>query len=374
MLNVRDLRRRPAPAESVSPAPLTEEVGPRVVHDDDPGVADPAYTPDQSDTPGEREGEDVEREGGTDWQPYSSSDMLATVVESNVPSRKATRGWRKAFGLKVSKAEMVELTANEAMATAFGRPIVIVVANPKGGAGKSPTSLALGGAFGSARGGGVLALETHELEGTMALRTVGEGGTVRGFLRNRDRLRADTLARGEVEAYTRKQHSGLFEAMVAWEAGNSQLTGEEFDEMLAILRRFYSVIIIETANNRGASAWRAAMRIADALVVPVKWSSDVIFPATEMLEDLQTWRRDLARRAVVVATYRGGDIDPVCRARSLPWFQQRAARVMELPSDPHISTGGPILWDQLTENYRVQSRELGAVTARAARESVFGNR
>jgi hypothetical protein len=49
----------------------------------------------------------------------------------------------------------------------FGRPVSFVVANPKGGAGKTPVTLLLAGAFGVARGGGVLAWDNNELRGTM---------------------------------------------------------------------------------------------------------------------------------------------------------------------------------------------------------------
>jgi Mrp family chromosome partitioning ATPase len=49
----------------------------------------------------------------------------------------------------------------------FGRPVSFVVAIPKGGAGKTPVTLLLAGAFGVARGGGVLAWDNNELRGTM---------------------------------------------------------------------------------------------------------------------------------------------------------------------------------------------------------------
>ncbi|OYN89541.1 MinD/ParA family ATP-binding protein [Parenemella sanctibonifatiensis] len=197
----------------------------------------------------------------------------------------------------------------------------------------------------------------------MALRTQGRSGTVRQFLQELHRFRPDTLSRGDVEAYTRKQPTGLFEAMVSARAGSDQLTAEEFRILQTILRRFYSVIVIDTANNEQAPAWQEAMRAASALIVPVKWKPDVVVPAVEMLEDLQKTAPELARRAVVVASHGVGEADPKYQLEGLNYLTPRAAKVVELPTDPHIAAGGPILWDQLTPAYRAGVQALGLAVA-----------
>lgn len=301
---------------------------------------------------------------------YAAAELFAAAQARQV-TRRATRGVRAALRMKASKAEVAEVEANEAMATSFGQPVNVVVANPKGSAGKTPISLALAAAFGSARGGGVLALEVHELRGTMALRTVGRAGTVRDFLDNLHRFRPDTLTRGDVEAFTRKQPAGLFEAMVSARAHTQQLTAQEFELLQSILRRFFSVIVIDTANNEAAPAWKAAVQTASALVVPVKWRTDVWVPAVEMLEDLQRTAPHLARRAIVVASHGAGEASEKSRAEARAYFQQRAAHVVELPTDPHVSDGGPIVWDQLSESYRVAARSLGQAVARSIPQHDF---
>lgn len=303
---------------------------------------------------------------------YAAAELFA-AAQSRQVTRRATRGVRAVLRMKASKAEVAEVTANEAMAAAFGQPVNVVVANPKGSAGKTPIALALAAAFGSARGGGVLALEVHELRGTMALRTVGRAGTVRDFLDNLHRFRPDTLTRGDVEAYTRKQPAGLFEAMVSARAHTQQLTAEEFQLLQSILRRFFSVTVIDTANNEAAPAWKAAMQTASALVVPVKWRTDVWVPAVEMLEDLQRTAPSLARRAIVVASHGAGEASEKSRAEAREYFQRRAAHVLELPTDPHVSDGGPIVWDQLSESYRVAARALGQAVAQSIPQQAFSH-
>lgn len=297
---------------------------------------------------------------------YDTGHVLSQIVPET-QTRKATRGWRAALGLKASAAEVADAQAAAAMCAPFGRPVNIVVANPKGSAGKTPITLGLSGAFGLARGGGVLALEIHELRGTMHLRTEGGGnvGTVRNFLDNLEQLPPEDVRVGDVRRYVRHQITGQYDAMTSSREKGSQLTAEEFRRVQHVLARFYDVIVIDTANNERAPAWEAAMSLADALVVPVKWRSDVCVPGIQMLEDLQHDYPDLVRNAVVVASHGAGESDSACRQRMKPYFEQLASAVVELPTDPHISAGGPIITDQLTDAYRRAARTAGAAVARS---------
>ena len=45
-------------------------------------------------------------------------------------------------------------------------------------------------------------------------------------------------------------------------------------------------VIVDTANDESAENWRAAVKRADALVVPIKWRNDYSLPAVEMLEEI----------------------------------------------------------------------------------------
>lgn len=294
--------------------------------------------------------------------------MLQDLLQNQGP-KKASRGLRRVLGMKEGKAEQAERLANEAMAASFGKTITAFVGNPKGGVGKTPTTLALAAAFGQAAGsGGVLALEVHELRGTMEVRTSGQAGTVRDFLRNLHRLPRE-LGLGDIQAYTRKQTSGQYEAMVSARAGKDQLTAEEFQILHRILSRFYSVIIIDTANNMGAPGWQAAIDVADALVLPVKWRWDYAIPGVEMLEELQHTHLDLVQNAVVVASHGANEADQATRAKWLPYFEHQTGRpVVELPTDPHISSGQPIVWDQLGTPYQAAAREAGKAVAEAIRQ------
>ena len=166
-----------------------------------------------------------------------------------------------------------------------------MVADPRGGSGKTTTSLLLAGAFGTARGGGVLALENHELRGTMHLRT----GAVVGASNIRDLIQAqrdtragqDMVRLGDLSGFVRHQVAGQYDVLVSATKSGRALGRDEFDDVHALVSRFYQMIIVDTANNESAENWQAAIEVADALVVPVKWRNDYSVPAIEMLEELQ---------------------------------------------------------------------------------------
>ena len=86
----------------------------------------------------------------------------------------------------------------------FGRPVSFVVANPKGGAGKTPVTLLLAGAFGVARGGGVLAWDNNELRGTMnRAASITAPATVRDFLQAVHPV-PEQVRHGDLSGYVRR--------------------------------------------------------------------------------------------------------------------------------------------------------------------------
>ena len=284
------------------------------------------------------------------------------------------------LGLGPSKREREERADRVAACQTFGRPVTVVVADPRGGSGKTTTSILLAGAFGNARGGGVLVLENHELRGTMHLRTHAQGKdrTIRDLLgaQNYRGPSGEVVRIGELSAYARHQVAGQFDVMVSETKRDRALTREEFESVHDLGSRFYSVIIVDTANDESAENWRAAVQRADALVVPLKWRNDYSLPAIEMLEELQgsgdPRLQDLVRRTVVVASHNHGDLDARCQQHLKPYFLERTKAVIEITPDPHIAEGNVIEHDQLSAATRRQAERLAAEVAHAIRASLDG--
>ncbi len=299
---------------------------------------------------------------------------LAPTATSRRPTR-ASYGWRARFGLGPSQAEVRDLSLKRAMNVNFGRPVNIVLANPRGYAGKTSLTLGLAGALGRARAGGVCAFEDHELRGTMALRVLSNGTTrtIRDFIDDLSSLTPAQVRHADLHRYLRHQDSGQFDAMVTSSEEEEQLTGDEFRAGLTLLARFYQAIVVDTANNEAHEAFRAAVESATVLVVPIKWRRTHVRPAIQMLKDMagrSPHHERLVRNAVIVASHAGGELIGEDRNEWLPFFTDRAHAVIEIGADPHISADRPIVHDQLNPTTQLALDRLGAAVCSAAMTNI----
>jgi cellulose biosynthesis protein BcsQ len=339
--------------------------------DEEPGPSYPVPTArrDLEPTPAPPERAPAQRQ----QRPYDSEYVMGSIVPvTRVP--KSTRGWRGLLGIGPGARERAERADRAAACQSYGRPVTVVVADPRGGSGKTTTSLLLAGAFGTARGGGVLALENHELRGTMHLRTGAPVGAtnIRDLIQAQQEnssLNQSMLRIGDLSGFVRHQVAGQYDVLVSATKSGRSLKREEFEEVHALVSRFYQVIIVDTANNESAENWKAAIDKADALVVPVKWRNDYSVPAIEMLEELQHTGDPrvigLIRRAVVVASHGQGDVDSRCRQHLMPYFAERTRAVIEIDPDPHIAEGNVIQHDQLSPATRRRAERVAAEVANA---------
>jgi cellulose biosynthesis protein BcsQ len=348
---------------------------------DEPGETPAGSSAPNFPVPAARRGNEVvpaEPEQPRQRRSYDSEYVMGSIVPvTRLP--KSTRGWRGMLGIGPGARERAERADRAAACQAYGRPVTIVVADPRGGSGKTTTSLLLAGAFGTARGGGVLALENHELRGTMHLRT----GAPVGATNIRDLISAQqenegvgqALVRlGDLSGFVRHQVAGQYDVLVSATKSGRSLKREEFEDVHALVSRFYQMIIVDTANNESAENWKAAIDKADALVVPVKWRNDYSVPAIEMLEELQNGGDErvvgLVKRAVVVASHGQGDVDSRCRQHLMPYFAERTRAVIEIDPDPHIAEGNVIQHDQLSPATRRQAERVAAEVASSIRASM----
>jgi len=277
----------------------------------------------------------------------------------------AERGVRSVLRLRPGTAERSERIARATAATAFRRPVTIVVANPKGGSGKTPTTLLLAGALGQARGGGVVAWDNNELRGNMHLRThdTNSRSTVTDMLQAMPMLTQPDARLGDVAAYLRHQVSGQYDVLTSATTTYAQIEAKDFDQIHRLLSRFYKVLVIDTGNNEGSSNWREAMKAADALVIPIKWKSLSCAAAVQMLEELDNQGPEaqrLIRRAVIAVSNGPGDVNKDVEKQLRPYFESRAAAVIDIPTDMHIAAEGPLDHSALQPATRRAALELAA--------------
>ncbi len=316
------------------------------------------------------------------WQPTGAppkpEDLLVPDLTA-IADEPARWGWRGrvnrltggAVNAKANAAELADRNATRNIQRAFSRPMTVVVIQPKGGAGKTPTTIGIASALGVHRGGYVVGWDDNETRGTLAVRVANRDSqrtTVWDLLGELPSFERTDARVGDLSYFVRAQGEAQFDALVSDDhpSNMAQIGEHEFHRIHAVLQRFYRVVVIDTGNNVRSPNWQAAVNAADVVVVPSTYQRDVGFSASWVLDHLiQTGRDALAEHAVTVLTAADPSTDGNVREELLRHFGNRTQNVVEIPYDPHIATGGPIRWDQLREATRRAWVQAGAVVVQA---------
>ncbi|WP_130865267.1 hypothetical protein [Acidipropionibacterium timonense] len=242
----------------------------------------------------------------------------------------------------------------------------IVLANLKGGAGKTPLAIVVAQALAALAGHNDIALVELNPRGTLADRTIRScTGDVTGLAAAARRDPGFGRSLRDLDPFISWQAEGWATvvcptSITAGEGG--LITPVDGDDVAAIARCLHHsqrVVIYDTGNNDVDAAWQRAITDADRVLVPVQWDPDTMQMAQRMITDMdRIGHGNLKGRVLWVGTHA-----PSRRPDRGLHRQYRHAlevsgwHVMDLPPDKHLAAETVIEWAKLSRRTR------GAATA-----------
>jgi putative peptide zinc metalloprotease protein len=237
----------------------------------------------------------------------------------------------------------------------------IAVISRKGGIGKTTTTLMLGHQFASVRGDRVVALDGNPDAGSLADRVVREtDATVTDLLRDGDRL----VAYSDVRRFTSQAPSRLEVVASDNDPRISDALGEDqYQQVMQVLARHYSLILCDTGTGILDSATRGILDMADQIVLCAAPSLDASRVSALTLDWLEQHGYDKLSRDAVVAinAVRPGGLVELDMLEK--YFERRCRAVIRVPWDPRLSAGAETALEELQPATKQAYLNLGAMVA-----------
>lgn len=234
-------------------------------------------------------------------------------------------------------------------------PRTIAVANGKGSANKTPTTVMLAAVLARYGGAGVLAWDNNETRGSLAWRTQRSGhtSTVLDLLPRAEALLGTGAQSAEMSYFAHHQPEDKFDVLHSDQSvdGEHEVTGAEVDAIHRVAAKYYRMIIMDSGNNERAVNWRAMIERTHQLVVPCTNVEDTAEAGARMLEALTNrdeHSRRLAQNAVAIISKRTAGKDPNMD-RIVNDFAPLVREVVTIPYDKAL-TSGVIHFDALNEH------------------------
>lgn len=228
----------------------------------------------------------------------------------------------------------------------WSRSVGILVANPKGGVGKTPLSLLTAGVLANIRGGGTIVLEVADDPGALAVRAEGPAAAgVAELLRDIDDIRGA----GQLAGYIAQQTS--YAAVIGTAGDREALTGDDVRRMAALTDTYYPVRVMDSGNQPSSDAFHGALDVTDVLVIPVLDALPELNGAMQLLRHLHRLgghAAELARTAIIVRMHDGRIEDPEVRSYADQLVETAGVgSVVHVPFDPHIAQRTTLSFGQL---------------------------
>jgi len=274
-------------------------------------------------------------------------------------------GWRDlirrvtGIDLGPDKDTTYELELRERIRTVVGGAFPIAILNLKGGVGKTAVVEALGSTFADVRDDRVIAVDIDA--GDLA-----ERHGRRNPLSMADLLLDDSVTQyGDIRAHTYMNSFGL-EVLGLPDPARTDWRLERHDvpKAFSILRKHYSVVLVDCVKAVNSSVMDAVLPESRALVVVTSTSIDAIRKTKTTLEWLRNngYQRLMKSTVLAINHVEPAKIGAVA-AKELEELSARVATTVELPFDRHVHEGKEIGLDRLNKASRRSYLEMAAALA-----------
>jgi MinD-like ATPase involved in chromosome partitioning or flagellar assembly len=294
----------------------------------------------------------------------AAEDWHFAPTAPSTPRRQAPAQWgwqRRArsltLGLWKPQAGRDELSYRQAVATirqTLPNSRLVMIGNEKGGSGKTPTALILGGIVAQIRSESNVVWDNNEMRGTLGIRAeiTSPSTTIVDVLTNMEYLSRAEANIGELLGYLRRQPEGHL-VLASTDDGDAmrQIDYADCDRVLQLLQRRFGLVFADTGNNAAADTFRQNLDSAQVLVIPAHPSPGHLIPVLKLIGAVasRAATKHLVRRTILVITsYDGARLSEEDQGQ----FVARGVRVMHVPADPVIAANGPILITELSEESR----------------------
>ena len=276
-------------------------------------------------------------------------DRKSFIAEGPVlePAKQGWRGAANRAGLRLDPgpSELLWRDDVKQVSQHWPGPRTIAIANGKGSANKTPTTVMLAAVFARFGGAGVLAWDNNETRGSLAWRTQRSNhtATVLDLLPKAQDLLGTGAQSAEMSYFAHHQPEDKFDVLHSDQSvdGNHEVSGAEVDAIHRVAAKYYRMIIMDSGNNERAVNWRSMIEHSQQLVVPCTNVEDTAEAGARMLEALENrdeHSRKLAQNAVAIISKRTPGKDPNMD-RIVKDFAPLVREVVTIPYDRALVSG-----------------------------------
>lgn len=291
------------------------------------------------------------------------------------PATTGFRGFLNRAGIRVapSAAERLHREQVHLVSQHHVGPRTIMLANGKGGAGKTLATVCLSTILARYSGAATVAWDNNQTRGTLGWSTESarHEASVLDLLPDIDRLLGTDAQSADLASYVHHQTRDRYDVLKSKPdmlASGQRFGAETVDRVHKVLTKFYRLVLIDSGNDETDPMWLAGLDRTDQLVVPTTTDDKWCESAALLLEELVNAGgryKELAENAVVIVGVETSDVKPQKVAEQVRRFRDAGLGrdVLTIPYDAGLKAR-VINYDALQEPTKLAWLAAGAAVAK----------